>query len=106
MERVNETVNEYLKRGGTITTLPPNERRHTSLFVALCGAQGRVQEERKDIIGTLDCTGTYIAPDTDKKDKQYWKKLNKRLDSLIRLAKKRTLSTQDTTLREKKLKII
>ena len=89
MERVNETVDEYLKRGGTITKLPPSEKRHASLFVALCGAQGRVQEERKDIIGTLDCTGTYLTPDTDKGDKQYWKKLNKRLDRLIREGKRK-----------------
>ena len=89
METVNETVSEYLKRGGVITTLPPSEKRNTSLFVALCGAQGRVQEERKDIIGTLDCNGTYLTPDTDKKDKQYWKKMNKRLDGLIREGKRK-----------------
>ena len=92
METVNETVEEYLKRGGTITTLPPSGKRHTSLFVALNGMQGMVQEERKNLIHTLDSNGTYITPDTDKqdkKDKQYWKKMNKRLDELIREGKRK-----------------
>ena len=96
MERVNETVSEYLKRGGVITTLPPSGKRNTSLFVALCGAQGMVQGERKSLIHTIDSDGTYITLDSDKQDKtslhydnQYWNRLNKRLDELIREGKRK-----------------
>ena len=84
-----ETVNEYLKRGGSITKLPSSEKRNTSLYQALCGVGGRVQEEPKEAMGTLDWKALQNDLDPDQRDRQYWKKLDKRLNQLLREGKKK-----------------
>ena len=83
-----ETVNEYLKRGGTITKFPSSGRR-TSLYQTLCGVEGRVQEERKEAMGTLDWKALQNDLDPDQRERQYWKKLDRRLNQLLREGKKK-----------------
>ena len=87
-----ETVNEYLKRGGTITKFPSSGKR-TSLYQTLCGIEGTVQPERtraeQRAMGTLDWKGLQDNLDPDQRDRQYWKKLDRRLNQLLREGKKK-----------------
>ena len=48
-----------------------------------------MQEERKEAMGTLDWKALQNDLDPDQRDRQYWKKLDRRLNQLIREGKKK-----------------
>ena len=82
-----ETVEQYLKRGGTITKLPPSPN-------GIAAGAGLFGKETKSNNGTstsdpqvgvqmVSWRDLYEESDPEIDDPKYWKKLNKRLDEII-----------------------
>ena len=72
----NETVEEYLKRGGHITTLDPTPAaRHLMVDATKHPTQ-------PELIRTVPWEDLYSDGQAD--DPQYWKELNKRLDEKLK----------------------
>ena len=73
----NETVEEYLKRGGHITTLDPTPT------ARLHGFEIKMLESHtKEMIPTVPWKELYSDGQAD--DPQYWKELNKKLDEALK----------------------
>ena len=87
MSMRQETVDEYLKRGGTITQIPEVLDTRGSWW----GYQARYQTESlKD--GTQQVVSwKSVQPDerfdTEDDDRKYWNELNKRCDQLLKKMK-------------------
>ena len=74
----NETVEEYLKRGGHITTLNPTPAaRHINVE-----ASKMPTSYTKEIIPTVPWKDLYSDGTAD--DPQYWKELNKKMDAVLK----------------------
>ena len=73
----NETVEEYLKRGGHITTLNPSPAARHIIVEA-----SRHPTTQKELIPTVPWKDLYSDGQAD--DPQYWKELNKRLDEKLK----------------------
>ena len=76
-----ETVEQYLKRGGTITTLPPSPN-------GIAVGAGLYEKETKSKdpqvgIQTVSWRELYEESDPELDDPKYWKKLNERLDKAL-----------------------
>ena len=72
----NETVEEYLKRGGHITTLDPTP---TARHLMVDATKHLTQP---GLIRTVPWEDLYSDGQAD--DPQYWKELNKRLDEKLK----------------------
>ena len=87
MSMRQETVDEYLKRGGTVTKIPEV----LDTLGSWWGYQARYQTESlKD--GTQQVVSwKSVQPDerfdTEDDDRKYWNKLNKRCDQLLKKMK-------------------
>ena len=76
-----ETVEQYLKRGGTITTLPPSPN-----GIAVGAGLYEKETKTKDPqvgIQTVSWRELYEESDPELDDPKYWKKLNERLDKAL-----------------------
>ena len=73
----NETVEEYLKRGGHITTLNPSPAAQHIMVEAQ-----RRQSMQKELIPTVPWKDLYSDGQAD--DPQYWKELNKKMDEVLK----------------------
>ena len=76
-----ETVEQYLKRGGTITTLPPSPN-----GIAVGAGLYEKETKTKDPqvgIQTVSWRELYQESDPELDDPKYWKKLNERLDKAL-----------------------
>jgi len=84
MSMRQETVDEYLKRGGTISKMP------LLLNTVGKGWRGESSEDTFDG-GSPLVSWESIQPDkrfdTDDDDRKYWNKLNKRCDKLLKKLK-------------------
>ncbi len=72
----NETVEEYLKRGGHITTLDPSP---AAQHIMVDKTKHLTQPE---LIPTVPWEDLYSDGQAD--DPQYWKELNKKLDEALK----------------------
>ena len=73
----NETVEEYLKRGGHITTLKPSPAaRH------IIAEASRQSTQHKELIPTVPWKDLYSDGTAD--DPQYWKELNRKMDEVLK----------------------
>ena len=81
-----ETIEQYLKRGGTITTLPPSPN-------GIAAGAGLFEKETKSKdpqvgVQTVSWRELYEESDPEIDDPKYWKKLNERLDkALVKIEK-------------------
>ena len=78
----HETVEQYLKRGGTITQFSPapnGNAESTGLYDNHTAAQAT-----DEIIGTVSWRDLYESADPELDDPKYWKKLNKKLDQILK----------------------
>ena len=83
-----ETVDEYLKRGGTIEKIPEV----LDTVWHWWGYQARYQTESLKEGTQQVVSGKSVQPDerfdTEDDDRKYWKKLDKRCDRLLKKLKK------------------
>ena len=80
-----ETIEQYLKRGGTITTLPPAPDGGTQGFWT---DSGEDYTKKAELIQTVSWGELYEESDPEIDDPKYWKKLNERLDkALVKIEK-------------------
>ncbi len=80
MSQREETVEEYLNRGGKITTLPPSPNgisATASLYVSESPAE-------PEMVRTVSWRELYDSVDPEHEDRSYWTKLNKRLDKVLK----------------------
>ena len=80
-----ETVEEYLKRGGKITTYNPSPKWERSMF--------QQESNETDVIQTVPWKELYSDGTAD--DPQYWKKLNEKMDKILK--KQKFLKENSTT---------
>ena len=82
-----ETVNEYLRRGKTITKIP----QVLDTIGSIWNQQG-YKEEQSEEIRTVSWKSVQpdIRFDTDDDDRKYWNKLNKKCDKLLKKINKKT----------------
>ena len=80
---VEETVEEYLKRGGTITTLKPSPN-GISTTASLYEAAVPIEPE---MIQTVSWRELYEQTDPEIEDRTYWTTLNKKLDKMLKKLK-------------------
>ena len=81
-----ETVEQYLKRGGKVTTLPPAPDGSTQGFWT---DKGEDYTKKAELIQTVSWGELYEESDPEIDDPKYWKKLNERLDkALLKIEKK------------------
>ena len=80
-----ETVEQYLKRGGTIPryTPAPNGNREGAGLLENSSVSTEPQ-----LISTVSWRDLYESADPELDDPKYWKKLNKKLDQIIKKNKK------------------
>ena len=85
-----ETVEEYLRRGKTITKIP-----HVLNTIGTIWNQQGCKEEQPEEIRVMSWKSMQpdIRFDTDDDDKKYWNKLNKRCDKLLKKIKKEQKKT-------------
>ena len=84
MSQREETVQEFLNRGGKITTLPPSPNgisATASLYVSESPAE-------PEMIRTVGWRELYDSADDESEDRTYWTKLNKRLDKVLKRMEK------------------
>ena len=76
-----ETVEQYLKRGGTITryTPAPNGNREGAGLLENSSVSTEPQ-----LISTVSWRDLYENTDPELDDPKYWKKLNKKLDQILK----------------------
>ena len=82
-----ETGEQYLKRGGTITKLPPSPN-GIAVGAGLFGKEtksnnGTSTSDPQVGVHTVSWRDLYEESDPEIDDPKYWKKLNKRLDEII-----------------------
>ena len=80
-----ETVEQYLKRGGTITRYSPapNGNREGAGLLENSSVSTEPQ-----LISTVSWRDLYESADPELDDPKYWKNLNKKLDQIIKKNKK------------------
>ena len=82
----HETVEEYLKRGGTITRYSPAPN-------GIREGAGLLENSSVDtepqMINTVSWRDLYESADPEIDDPKYWKKLNKKLDQILEKNKKK-----------------
>ena len=88
-----ETVEQYLKRGGTITTLPPAPDGGTQGFWT---DSGEDYTKKAELIQTVSWGELYEESDPEIDDPKYWKKLNERLDKALAKIEKDKIKTEKT----------
>ena len=89
-----ETIEQYLKRGGTITTLPPSPN-------GIATGAGLFEKETKSKdpqvgVQTVSWRELYEESDPEIDDPKYWKKLNERLDKALVKIEKDKIKTEKT----------
>ena len=82
----HETVEEYLKRGGTITRFSPspNGNREGAGLLESSSVDTEPQS-----ISTVSWRDLYESADPEIDDPKYWKKLNRKLDQILEKNKKK-----------------
>ena len=85
-----ETVEEFLRRGKTITKIP-----HVLNTIGTIWNQQGYKEEQPEEIRVMSWKSMQpdIRFDTDDDDRKYWNKLNKRCDKLLKKIKKEQKKT-------------
>ena len=85
-----ETVEEYLRRGKTITKIP-----HVLNTIGTIWNQQGYKEEQPEEIRVMSWKSMQpdIRFDTDDDDRKYWNKLNKRCYKLLKKIKKEQKKT-------------
>ena len=83
----NETVEEYLKRGGKITKLKTVDSPTGSLLSAPCSVGWSRNPKKSQSVETVMWSDLYAEEEPGKKDTQYWKKLNKAMDRVLKQKK-------------------
>ena len=81
-----ETIEEYLKRGGTITKLTPTPNG----IAEGAGLYEKEEPKGPQIIQTVSWRELYEESDPELDDPLYWKKLNERLDEMLLAAEEKT----------------
>ena len=81
-----ETVEQYLKRGGTITRYSPapNGNREGAGLL-----ENSSVDTEPQLISTVSWRDLYENTDPELDDPKYWKKLNKKLDQILKKNKKK-----------------
>ena len=81
-----ETVEQYLKRGGTITQFSPAPN-------GIREGAGLLENSSVDtepqMISTVSWRDLYESSDPELDDPKYWKKLNRKLDQILEKNKKK-----------------
>ena len=81
-----ETVEQYLKRGGTITQFSPAPN-------GIREGAGLLENSSVDtepqMINTVSWRDLYESADPEIDDPKYWKKLNRKLDQILEKNKKK-----------------
>ena len=81
-----ETVEQYLKRGGTITQFSPAPN-------GIREGAGLLENSSVDtepqMINTVSWRDLYESADPELDDPKYWKKLNRKLDQILEKNKKK-----------------
>ena len=85
MSQREETVQEFLDRGGKITTLPPSPN-WTAAGSTLYVSDSSPSEP--EMIRTVGWRELYDSADDESEDRTYWTKLNKRLDKVLKRMEK------------------
>ena len=85
-----ESVDEYLRRGKTITKIP-----HVLDTIGTIWNQQGYKEEQPEEIRVVSWKSIQpdIRFDTDDDDKKYWNQLNKRCDKLLKKIEKKQKKT-------------
>tara|TARA_Y100000034_G_scaffold49125_1_gene60730 strand:+ start:250 stop:504 length:255 start_codon:yes stop_codon:yes gene_type:complete len=79
----NETVEEYLKRGGKITTLSPSPTfLHPIAESIYVGGKSSRSDSQAEMIPTVPWRELHDRVESN--DPKYWKKLNKRMDKILK----------------------
>ena len=79
----NETIEEFKKRGGKVTKLKTVDSSNDYLFSATCSV-GWSNTQKPRSVTTVSWSDLHAEEGADKKDTQYWKKLNKAMDKVIK----------------------
>ena len=79
----NETIEEFKKRGGKVTKLETVDSSNDYLFSATCSV-GWSNAQKPRSVTTVSWSDLHAEEGADKKDTQYWKKLNKAMDKVIK----------------------
>ena len=79
MSQRHETVDEYIRRGGAITTHSPSPTGNSEG----AGLYETEQSREPQVIQTVSWKELYESADPELDDPKYWKKLNDRLDELL-----------------------
>ena len=74
----HETVEQYLKRGGTITRFSPSPNGNREGAGLL---ENSSVDTEPQLISTVSWRDLYESADPEIDDPKYWKKLNKKLES-------------------------
>ena len=85
MSQREETVQEFLDRGGKITTLPPSPN-WTAAGSTLYVSDSSPSEP--EMIRTVGWRELYDSAEDETEDRTYWTKLNKRLDKVLKRMEK------------------
>ena len=88
-----ETVEQYLKRGGKVTTLPPAPDGGTQGFWT---DSGEDYTKKAELIQTVSWGELYEESDPEIDDPKYWKKLNERLDKALAKIEKDKIKQEKT----------
>ena len=90
MNQRKETVEEYLRRGKTITKIP-----HVLNTIGSWRNSGMAEQPEKDTFKKLAARAVSIRSlqpderfDSDDDDRKYWNQLNKRCDKLLKKIRK------------------
>ena len=85
-----ETVDEYLRRGKTITKIP----QVLDTIGSIWNQQGYKTEKPEEIrVVSWKSMQPDIRFDTDEDDRKYWNQLNKSCDKLLKKIKKKSKKT-------------
>ena len=82
-----ETVDEYLKRGGTVTKIPKVLDTVGSWWGFKDRSDTSQQEDSKQVVPWKSIQPD-LRMDSEDDDKKYWTQLNTRCDKLIKIMKK------------------